>query len=214
MKTIFITIHIIFSLDFGFMRYRSFKLKVLLKSIFLLQSLMLSVTCFYLSLLSLDFSVVVWNALFLTEYCIVVVYLTFRSSQKTFYKLQKDLLSIDSQLGVDKGSYNMEPKVLFYILFSIIYKSIVTTIYCFYTKVRACVQPFPVQMLIMLPIFGINIFIVISFFYLYSVYCRLQNVTIFVLKCRRNVKAYQLIYQSLINSVENVKQTIDVSVSI
>lgn len=213
MKVIFLTIHILFSLDFGFIQYRSFIQKVFLKSIFVLKNIILIILSCYLTYFSANFCTFLRNFFVLLKLFTIVLYLTFCNSEKTFYRLQTDLLSIDTKLSVQNCTYNMELKVFFYILLLLVYKTISIAFYCCYPKMYACSKILSALLIFMFANLANNVFVIISFFCFYSIYCRLQKLTTSVTKTRSSINAYQLVYQSIIVCAENVKQTVEVAVS-
>lgn len=212
MKIIFITIQTIFFLDFGFIKCESFQSRVLMKCFFLLQNVLLSVVCY--ALLYTTSSALAWHAIVLIQYCIIVISQMCFSPRKTFYNLQMGLISVDTKLGVDFKSYNMEIKIICFIVATILLKYISATSYCFISSTY-CIEPIIAAIIYKIPHYGFDIPIIISFFCFYSVYCRLRKISYSLLANEsQNVKKYQCVYQKLFSCLENVKNTIYVTVCI
>lgn len=198
MRITFLILHFVCFLDYGFIKYKSYKLKLTIKLLSFLFYVCLSLVCMYCFYLSES----LWFSSFWIRYTLFILILFCSSSRRSFYKLQKDLLLIDVAMGVDSSSTNIEIVILLSIIGSVGYSIIIHLVYMFFTKVESSTS-----VLIMYMIYSIIIDfpVLVSFFSFYSVYYRLRNLSAMVLKSSGRIVYHQRMYRSLINSIENVK---------
>lgn len=211
MNILFIFLQVVLSLDFGFVKYKSSNHKTIIKVVTLAQCLCISVTCITCFFIYMNRSQAIWYSVFCFEYVSYVVVLIFSNSEKSFFVLQNDLNSLDSVIGVNSISYNLDVSMIASCLIIAIFRMGLAFVYCAIYPEFCVLIPF-VKIIYFIPLFCVDIVLVIYFFTFYSIYRRLKKFTDFV-KNTSDVTCCHYIYKSIVDFTEKVKETFDAVVS-
>lgn len=211
MKALFLSFHIIFALDFGSLKYQTLKVEIVLKLLLFLKCVIFCVLVWNL-LQAHRTDKVIWDMVFLSHYCIIVFSVLCGRSEKSHFKLQKDLLSIDKELNVTTRSYKMEIKMLCFIFYCFLFNATMVLLVGF-NDGEECVKNVWGIIYTMFTS-GSQIPIILNFFSFYSVYCRLKKLKWCVINNTFKLKKNLFIYRNICNSLQTIKICVDISVSI
>ncbi|CAH2095556.1 unnamed protein product [Euphydryas editha] len=198
LKIFFVTFQIIFGYDFGFIKYRSTRHKIIIKLIIATLHFVSGIA--YTLLISPDLHLfyVIWYFVFIVESYSYILTLLLASEQHTFQKFLEHLLWIDSELKVDNSSNYCELKILLGCIISLVWKA-----WSGIRNVQLLSNLFA-QILYFFIFLPLEIPFVILFFVF-----RATSIRLVALKkiLDDEPKKAQILYKSLIESVGSVKKS-------
>lgn len=208
----FVTFHVVLCLDFGFYNHRSRKIRFILKLCSFIQ-------CFVTNLIICIFIGIYYNTLMVLLYslsavghCVETLILIFLNSADTFYRVQSDILLIDSKLLITCNSYSIEFRTIVTIFFLLLCKIIHTVFYCTFSQLY-CFRPLAMQALFYVPLTALDLPLIMYYFILRAIRFRLKIITqrlengsMSIVKCRR-------VYKSLVMFTDKIKKPFDMMVS-
>lgn len=204
-------LHIVFSYDMGFIRFKSSIVKIIYRLISILQSIIISSTVIYFLFLNLNTFNAVWYSVFIVQFVINVIILNSSTNEMTFFRFQRALLLLDTELKVDSSSYNCEIKIILCIFVSISFRCLLTYSYCS-DYIENCIKPLLAEILYCIPWFSLDIILIIYSSIFYSVYCRLVKLTSNLKNTYVDICGCQYLYVSMVDITEQVKATFDIAV--
>lgn len=201
----------LFSLDFGYVKFKTRKANVFAKMASFSVALFLGSMCTYLiGMSSPDMTSVAWQVRFIAELYIYIIILYLIPDNKTFFSYEQKLRYVDMKLGVNTSKYRCELKILLYILFFMIYQSIMSQMYCF---VGGACQPLILSLLLLIPTMSYNITHVKFLFIFYLSYMRLVELRKCIQAGNLTVRHTHFLYKLMINSIEMVLEGFKLIVS-
>lgn len=205
LKIFLIIFQIVFGYDFGFIKYKSARQKIIISLGFVTLPFVYGIA-FILSILP-DFNInfVIWYLVFVIECYSYIIILLLTSERNTFKKFLEHLQWIDSELKLENSSNYFELKIILCCVISLAWK-ILLRIYA--------TQPFTslfAQIFYYFVFLPIRIPLVLLFFIF-----RATRVRLVALKALINEKPKQaqILYKNLVDSVESVRKPFNFIVSI
>lgn len=224
LKIMFIFIHIIFSMDFGYAEISNSRVKYAIKFLTVSQCLCF-ITIYYIDaivaikkmLRPFQRLVVVLLAISITtQYLANALTLVLINRDRSLFNLQKILKAIDSKLYIDSRSYKVEFKIILMFVICVTYKSVLNTVFCHINPDECLISSTSICEIFYLPMLvSLDIILLMYSFAFYSVYCRLKVFNRFVYNGDGTQVLESLdIYKSIANSLEVFKKYFDFLVSI
>lgn len=208
-NTFFVLVQLTFAYDFGFFNYKSYKTRLLFKMIAFSQCLVICSLCYYFLYLNYVQKELYWYTYSVLAYFIYVVVLLLLSNEQSFYSFQMNLIAINADSGIDtKGYINLEVKILFYFLISFLFRTTILFVYCKLYDAY-CLRPTILQVLYGIPLYGLDIPIIVNLFGYQSIYWSLRKITDFVKNYDNDVLKSHYTYKLLYDSFETIKNTLD-----
>lgn len=196
-------LHVVFALDFGFIKFKSPGTRVLMKLITLAQS---SAVFVYISFVIFEADYLgrypVWY--FMDILLFYIFSLTLIVSKTTYYDFQIDLNSFDSEIEADSSSYGVEYKLVIWFLLTLAYRIAMLFVYC---VVYLEYYEFPSESLVLYNMsgFGLDTVLMIYTCVYYAAYLRLKRFTSFVKNSGKDVTSCHYLYKSLVEIIERIK---------
>lgn len=211
-KTIifFKILHVLHFLDLGFIRFKSYKLKVFFKSISLFLCYTSCITVLY-NVLSQepDLQMRLWYGIYTFHHMFYVTYFATISEKRiTFKKFYDELLSIDSRLMVVK-SYRFEIKFFIINLIPLLYSIVLDIICTMSSGDYACFHPVYATIYYTYIASSVNLVLILNGFIFYLTYCRLVTYKNAFVEKKLDLYFSQHLYKSLVDLAENIKRTFD-----
>lgn len=157
-------IHIIFAYDYGFGTYQSRKLKIRTKICTVVYGLIINLALLVVILIKINPIQAFIYFLYIVHHLAHVLILIY-FDKDTFCKFLKDLEVIDILLEINSESYGMGFKIAFSLILCLVYKLIVTIIYCTNSN-KYCLKPLVLQILCITTLQAHDIPLVVTFFYI------------------------------------------------
>lgn len=209
----FFFVHVVLCLDFGFHYNRSRKLRFTFKLFSLIQCIIInSITLIYFANkygLLLGFLMLFASV----NHCVHVLILTFLNSSHTFYRLQSDLLAVDSKLIIIFNSYSIEFRTIVTTLLFLLLKIIMSIVYCEFSP-ENCIRPFIFQALYFVQMTAFDVPLIMYYFTLRAVHFRLKIMTERLTNGDMNIVKCRSIYKSLVAFTDKIKKSFDGMVSV
>lgn len=223
-RVLFILIHLIFSMDFGYVKTSNIKTELAIRYVTLAQCLCCTTAYFIDSVESIKAMVRPFQRLVVVilavsvsiQYIANVVVLLLNNRERSFYSLQKYLQAIDSKLSVDSRSYKIEFKIILPCVVCVVYKAFLNTIFCYNNTDECLMSSSGLSDFLFLPqLISFDIMLIMYSFVFYSVYCRLKvfNRFVYYNDGTRVLESLD-IYKSIADNLEMVKKYFDILVSI
>lgn len=204
-------IHILFALDFGFLKHKSPLARYALNCFSFFKCVVISVattnqiyaheggiaTSFFLT--------------YLTQYMICASILAFLKPNTTFCNLHSELRQIDAKLKVNDSLYHLEFKILLSLFLCFAYRIIFTLCFCKFSN--RCVQPYWASVVFFFIFICIEICLICYTYIFYSVNCRLEKLLFILTTTDSNFAFFQHIYKSVVDITERYKAAFDPVVS-
>lgn len=208
MKYLFLLYHVVFALDFGFIKFKSPRTKKLFKLLTFCQSTACILAFFYGYLHEDTDSRHAWFYLDTVIFyiCTIIVLLM----KDTYYDFQLDLHSFDAEIQVDSDSYKSHYVLFFCCLSQWILRCSITIVI---SKMNMSFSPV-FQWGHTAAMYGFNSVLVIYAFLFVSVYCRMKKFTSYVQNQDTDVVSCHYLYKSIVDIAERAKKTFDLVVSI
>lgn len=213
LKMFFYCVQTLFSLDFGFVSYKSNKQKFFIKLSTAFVSLSISVLTFILIVFAfVQYEFIPWFIKDTIQYFVQVCVLLFTPKSASFCSYLKHLHYIDTRLGVNSYSYRLDIKIISACIATSLFKILVPTIYCLFFY--ACDESIYTSNLpFLIPYISME-YPLITYFFVFDASCFRLIILRKVLKKKRfGVKYFQRFYMLLIDSTEKIKNTFDIIVS-
>lgn len=207
---IFALYHVLFGLDFGFLKLKSAKFKIFFKFFSYGKSLLLCYLCVPNIDVFKNVEVFFYYTISLVHYHTYVILLCFKSDI-TFCDLLQDLEIIDMGLKVDKSLYNLEIKIILAIFASFFIRATLQTAFCVIS--RECLLEFWIIVLYIFLNECANLVHITNTFVFYSVNCRLNELISILKKPHADIIYLKHIYKSLVDVTEKHKAAFDMVVS-
>lgn len=203
--------HVVFSLDFGFFQFKSFKIKIIVKLLSLFQCF-----CYTYVYLSEVFTSnirlrVFWYVNALIHYVVFVVLLLCIKSDSTFCNLLHDLDKIDRDLKIDPESYNLDVKIVMVVFINIFFRLALTLTFC--AGAGVCVLSLFNRLLLTFLHASVDFVLITYTFVYYVIYCRLRKLLSILEIGNRNIVFLQHIYKALHDVADKYKDAFDLIVS-
>ncbi|KAJ0172344.1 hypothetical protein K1T71_012317 [Dendrolimus kikuchii] len=201
-------LHIVFSYDMGFFQFKSYIVKNIFRLISILQCISICGTVIYFLFVNLDKFFAIWYTVFIVQFIINVLILNLSGNKMTYYRFQRALLLLDSELKVDTSTYNFELKIILCIFVSISCRCLLTYSYCS-DYIENCVKPVLAEVLYCVPWFSLDIVLIVYSSIFYSAYCRLVKLTSNLKNTYIDICGCQYLYISIVDATEQIKITFD-----
>ncbi|KAG6443572.1 uncharacterized protein LOC119193759 [Manduca sexta] len=203
----FVLIHVIFCLDFGFIRFKSSKAKLVFKALTLFLSAVIVSTCFISFYLSSDIHTHITSSMHLLRYIIYVFILSFRNDS-TLFDLQETLNIINSKYGYT--SFKLDIKIILCTLSIFMFDTVLAIMK--YTLIDPnCEILKPLSLLIIVPIIAIDFVLIVYFFLFYSVFCHLRVFSLHLPKS--DIVVSQTVYKEFVDITEKTRKVFDCACS-
>lgn len=210
MICLFIIVHVVFALDFGFLQFESQSVKKLMKFFTLTQATVLFFIVTYLFFYAYPNTYSIWYFMDAMIYYIFVIIISF--SKNSYHDFQNDLHAFDREIEV-YSNFNVEYKIFVAFLLVLGFRCTLSASYCLY-YVEYCVYPVQALSVYFVAMLGLN-FVLITYAFLFqSVYYRMKNFTSFVKNVNTDVVSCHYLYKSLVEITVKAKKTFDIVVSI
>lgn len=213
LKLFFYCVQILFSLDFGFVSYKSNRQNFFIKLSTAFVGLSISVLSFILIIFAfVQYEFIPWFIKDSIQYFVQVCVLLFTPKSASFFSYLKKLHYIDTKLGVDSYSYRLDIKIISACVATSLFKILVSSIYCLFFYV--CNKSIYTSNLpILIPYISLE-YPLITYFFVFDASCFRLIILRKVLKKKRfGAKYFQRLYMLLIDSTEKIKNTFDIIVS-
>ncbi|CAH2095115.1 unnamed protein product [Euphydryas editha] len=208
LKTFFIIIHIVYGHDYGFVKYKSTRHKFIIKlSTAVFSASLATVLLILISKETEELQNVIWFSSYVFMNYAYIIMLLIIPERNTFYILQEHLRSIDSEINADTSSYFLDLKILLLLIITIADKIITTIVYCWFFG--PCINNIFTQILFMIPCSSLDMPIIVYYFLFHATYMRLITMRKFINDRKFKPKQMQIIYKSLHDTVENIKNAFD-----
>lgn len=212
LKIFFWCLQTFFSLDFGFLAYKSIGHKICMKLSTASVAVFISVLCFKtLSIAVVDERFLPWIIKDTIQYFIHVFVLLFTPKSTSFYVYLKRLFYIDSKLGIDSNSYRLDIKIISIFIASSLIKILVSSLYCLFFD--NCDDAFSTNLPFFAPYISVDFPLIVFSFVFYASCSRLNTLRNLIKNKRFEPKYFQYLYMLLLDSTERVKNTFDLIVS-
>lgn len=202
-RNFFLFVQFCFSLDFGFVAYKSSRQKWFFKLFSVIQCALIT----GISTIMLDGLDFYFYAKICAEYFISCLFFTRLNSEITFCEILKNLLAIDKELGVDYRKHDIGIRIIIIYIVSCISKLLNIFIACYQFKHNFCAFAWDLKSFILIPILSIDLPYIVTYSAYYSVYCRLRSFTEFVRHSEEDIVTCQYLYKILIEISEKCKIT-------
>lgn len=213
LKHVFVMFHIVFALDFGFIKFKSRKINALIKLVSFAQS-----TALFLLITTSFFhpnhrGIHTYTAFFLDVLVYYVFTFTLMVAKNKFRDYQMELNSFDAEIKIVSTTYRIENKIIISFIILVLYRIVMLLLYVnfshAYTKLPMYIQ----SIYYYFTLVGFDSVLIVYTFVFYSGYQRLKNFTCFVKNDGADVTSCQYLYKSLTDMIERVKKSFDVVVS-
>lgn len=212
LKYLFTLFHVVLALDFGFIQFKSSRMKKVFKFVTFSQSSILALVLCYGFMSSSPDAISAWY--FLDAFLFYIYTIVALKTKDSYYDFQLDLHSFDTEIEADSDSYNAHFALLIWFLAVLTFRICVTLTYCYATDVRYCQFPLLVQWGYNLAMLGLNVVMAIYAFVFHSVYYRIKKFTSYVEKENIDVVSCNYLYKNIAEITERMKKTFDIVVSI
>lgn len=212
MEVFFQIIHIVFALDFGFLKPKSKMIKWLLHIWSVIKFSILSILTVHNLYLYNGSLKTLWFFFNLLSYICAVSILSLSKADVTFCNLHSDLRLIDTELKVTDSVYNLEFKIVLSLFFCFANRTIFTLGYCTFSE--KCLKPYWASFIFLSVMLSLEICHVCYTFIFISANCRLKPLISALNMAEPNFTSLQRIYKSLIDITEKYKSAFDPLVSI
>lgn len=206
------TLHILFGLDFGFIKFNCFGIKLAPKIITAIPSF------FFCVFAGLDFfraEVLLYYAIcyFILhiQYFMCALMLNLIKDDSTFLNLYQDLRIIDLGLKVDHAFYNLEVKLLLSILACLCLRIIIAIGHC--TYLTFCVTSDWRHVMYLHTLFGLIVILITCSFMFFAINSRLKNLVSLLKAENSDFLSIQYLYKSIVDIAEKHKAAFDPVVS-
>lgn len=207
MRAFFLLVQFCFSMDYGFVTYKTSRQKLILKLLALIQCIAL----IGITLTTIEeklFFIYLKLGLENFAYCLFFILL---NTENSFYQIVKDLLAIDRELGVDYHKEKIHVIIIIILIVSNIYRYIFMILQCH--VLQDCSFDINVPQLFMhIPMLSLSLPYIVTFSAYYSVYSRLKMFNEFVRNSEVDIVTCQYLYKRLIEIAEKCKITSDFTV--
>lgn len=214
MRIFFILMHILFCVDFGFLKLNSAYHRLLVKLLTVAHSIFVNLMCLlvFSGESNIFESASMWYLTYLVENTSYVIILLLIPQNSTFYSFLQNLASIDFKLGVHP-SKKLCYKIIFSCLAAFVIKVILSAIYCLIneecTKLNSWLELFS-----FISYLSNDLPFIVMFFTFRQAHSRL----VVFRKCIQNktveLKEIHRLYKSLLNLTTTVKKSFDPIVSV
>lgn len=216
MRIFFKIFNVCSGLDLGFFYLKSSKTVYHIKLlIFLVCTFLCGVlfTMFYYNYdptESVNKLTLIWISIFLAEYFTIgLFYLSF-DLDKTLANFYKQIIVIDSKLGINSASFNSEFKILCTSAFIIIYRVNCVTLYCLKAE---CLQPVILNILFTYMYICLDVAFMLYSFTFYFTNYRLKKIFSILENTRSNFTSIQSMYKLYVEHIVKYKKINDPLVS-
>lgn len=173
-KRFFASLHIIFSLDFGYIHFQSRRLNCLIKILTYIQSLTIfGVTPIYFLEHMYDPFTAYWIVTISVQYFLNSVVMLLHGRECSFYKLQETLMLVDMRLSAKSDSYGVDKKIIYTIVGCVFFQSILNVIFCFDNE-HECVTTIHGGIINAVQYISFDLILITFSFSFYSLNCRLK----------------------------------------
>lgn len=209
--TIFFKIlHVCFGYDFGFIKYKTAKIKCVAKLLCFIQSLLISFSCIWALVYEKKFSplfLIGINYVF-GQYVTYVLIFLFKRSDVTILQLYSDIQIFDLKLSAYKAIECVEKRFILLISFCYMYRILLIAVYCSISG--HCIKPVWVSILYFLVSLTCDTVLMINTYVYYTFYYRLR---IFSTNLKTNDinlwLPHHCLYKSFADVVEKYKNAYD-----
>lgn len=202
-RNFFLFVQFYFSLDFGFVAYKSSRQKWFIKLFSFIQCALIT----GISASKLDGSDFYFYAKICADYFITCLFFSRLSSEISFCEILKNLLAIDKELGVDYRKHDIGIRIIVIYVVLCIWKLVNIFIACYEFEQNFCAFAWNLKSFIHIPILSTDLPYIVTFSAYYSVYCRLRSLTEFVQHSEEDIVTCQYLYKRLIEISEKCKIT-------
>lgn len=208
----FIFVQFVLCLDFGFYNHRSSKLRFIFKLFTFIQCLAINSIMFIYFVNYYPTWVTFLYSITAVNHVAQVLILMFLNSADTFYRLQSDLLSIDSKLIITYNSYAIEYRTIIITVLIVLCRIILVTFQCM-CFLKYCLRPLVIQALYLVPLTAFDMPLIMYYFILRAVHFRLKIMTERLTNGNMNIIKCRRIYKSLVIFTDKIKKPFDKMVS-
>lgn len=206
------TLHILFGLDLGFMKFKSCRVKIAPKIVAVIQCIF---HCIFAGkhLFRTDMPIFfgIRFSFFLLHYFMCALMLTFIKYDSTFCNLFHDLRTIDLGLKVNHASYNLEVKLMLSMFTCLLFKISLGVNYCMYFTFCAITSWNSV--LFVLALFASDVILITCAFMFYAINSRLKKLVSLLKAENSDFLSTQYLYKSIVDIAERHKVAFDPVVS-
>lgn len=202
---------IMFTVDFGFIESKSFKIKCIFRSIATFHCTIFCGIHIFTIINSTNISSAIWNVIFITQYLFTACIMNFATTDMTLFKFLNTLLDLDAQLNFD-GFRNLGIQIFVTLVLSFATSLFLICILCLYFSIHYTAS-WLIQILNIFPGFVSDTILILNFFIFYTVYRCLVRLTSILNKASTNIKSCHSIYKSIIDGTLKVKFAFDFVVS-
>lgn len=212
LEMFFIIIQIIFSFDFGFIRYKSRRHKLTVKLITAVLSACLGIVLLIaIAIQNEGLGYIIWYSLDIYLNYVYVIMLLIIPEQNTFYTFLKFLRSVNLKINGDTSTYYLEFKIIAVCIAIAMYKIFISIFYCVFFG--GCIKSLLVQIIYLIPLISLEIPSVIHYFVFHAIYLKLVAMRKIMNNDNFKPKQVQFSYKSLHDSLDKIKKAFDPIVS-
>lgn len=165
-----------FGYDFGCFKYRSNKIKLLVKFFCVLQSILLSVSTIAPVYYTFNLVAMLWMCVNRTQYIgICFVFLTNFSQSNTICEFQNDLNCIDVALNSNEANKSVTKRKILVLILFVMHRVTISTYFAIATDIFT--KSLWAGVVTYMIVISTDFIIFCNIFALYSIYCRLYLLT-------------------------------------
>lgn len=214
--TFFYCIHAIYSMDFGFISYKSTRHKIVKKISSITMSFFICACGFAMMIAyqKVEKNFKPWVVKCLIENLSHVVILTLTPRSKSFYMFIKNLQMIDAKFGVNFNSYRLYIQIIICCFVSFLTKILAASVFCLFFNDFYCRDFIVPNFMVIIPYMSWDYPLIMFYFVFHGSRLRLVMLRNLIKENKFKPKYFQLLYKLLIECTENAKKAFDPLVSL